>query len=709
MKLVYAILIIGTWFLLGCSSKPEKKDEPQVDTTAQDQQADGQVTDLSVDSAPLQDVFELVDSLGDRAEPDVGTEDLDLPGDEVDEVVEETYNYTPPDCPLADQWEPGDKVFEEGTEEWGLLGIEGTRLSILDVDSDGWPDLFLRRGGGPDDFGEEGTRHRWLLRNTGEGKFEDIAEASGLLMPRNPELANGDRPGDVTAAGDVDNDGDIDFFMATAIHKVEEGQETSELMLNNGDGTFSLGPVESEARREGKTSVPAGVTFVDFNRDGYLDLWMVHNMVSEMNYPLPDNLYLGDGAGNFTDVSKDAGIQTMSWMYPFQLNEALGNSWGWSSAACDLNNDGIPELLAASYGRCPNLLWQGFEEDGEVKYENVSVYSGYSYDHRMDWTDNESARCFCKLHPDAEDCEGVPPPQYVKCDTDADIFRWNHDSDREPWRLAGNSAATSCGDLDNDGHVDLFTGEIVHWDVGSSSDPAELLFNTGEEDVRFVRPGNKATGLVREYPGPVWDNGDMTNALFDFDNDGLLDVYISSSDYPYTKGLLFHQDVHRSFTRLEVDDYFEHLRSAGAVTADFDRDGDMDIIVGHSHMRCGGDYLDDCYETTQFRLFENIFGTQNGNWIQFKLEGTEDTNRTAIGARVTVTNGCHTYLRDVDGGHGHFNTQRDPVLHFGVGEAEAVDVHIRWPDDSLTTQEFTVDTNKLYYVLQGTEPEEFTP
>ncbi len=664
---------------------------------------------------------EVVDLLGEVATPDLPP---DLPGIDLPDVVEEVtpaeiveevtadvppadeYTYTPPDCPMGPQWKPGEPIFKESTSDWGLDGIEGTRFNVTDVDNDGWPDLLVRIGGGPEEFVPEGVRTRWVLRNTGNGTFEDVTEASLLFLPRNPEKPNGARPGEIMASADVDNDGDIDIYTGTAIHVVEEGQETTELMLNNGDGTFSLCDAASELRREGLQSVIAGAAFTDVDRDGNLDLWTVHNMPGEANYPLPDNLYQGDGAGLFYDVSKDVGIQTMSWMFPSQLNKAWGHSWAWGATACDLNNDGVPELMAASYGRCPNLLWQGTEvAEGVVEYENVSVDSGYAYDHRMDWTDNESARCFCKLHPDAEDCEGVPPPQYMICEKDSDIFRWSHESDREPWRLGGNSAATECADMDNDGFVDLMTGEIVHWDVGSSSDPAELLFNTGEEKVRFVRPGNEVTGLVREYPGPVWDNGDMTNTVFDFDNDGLLDVYIGSSDYPYTRGLLFHQKVHRSFEPVSTDDAFEHLRSHGVVVADFDRDGDMDMVVGHSRFRCGDPYLDDCYATSQIRLFENTLGNEKGHWVQFRLEGTPGTNRSAIGARVTIKHGCHQQLRDVDGGHGHFGTQQDFTLHFGVGDAEEVEVTVRWPDADLTTQTFTVATNQRYYVLQGSAPE----
>jgi len=616
---------------------------------------------------------------------------------------------TGPACNPGTLWKPGIKAFEDATKVAGLQGVLGIRLSVTDFDGDGWPDLLIRNGGGPEDF-KEGKRSRWLMRNNGDGTFSDFTQQSGLLRGRLNSDPNYGRPGDIFVSGDVDNDGDLDIYVATARHKPTDDQETSELMLNKGDGTFELGPAKSDARFVGKPSVPAGATFVDYNRDGNLDLWVAHNMVGGQTSPLPDALLQGDGKGGFVDVSAKVGIQTVSWYTFGPLNAAKGHSWAWSTAACDLNNDGMPELLASSYGRRPNLLWRAApKEGGGIQYVNESVASGYAYDHRFDWTDNLSAQCHCHDHPKDPECDKPPEPPPGICQSLKNSFggkyRWNHSTDREAFNLGGNSGATVCADVDNDGMIDLMTHEIVHSDVGSSSDPSELLINQASAEVRFARPGGEVTGLVRDdikYDWGGYDRGDMTGAIFDFDNDGWKDVYIGSSDYWGNHGLLFHQHSKQKFQRLDPADYFKHNRANGVAIADFDRDGDLDLFAGHSLMRCpeGSKYSSDCYPTQQIKLFRNLMGA-GSNWLQVHLEGAEGSNRSAIGARVDIKTSEGPQTRVVDGGHGHFGTQRDATLHFGLGAACSAKVTVVWPDAKRTIQTFELSANQRYKLRQG--------
>lgn len=597
-----------------------------------------------------------------------------------------------PKCSAGTSWSPGQQAFEDVSAAWGLTGdfAAGVRISSADLDGDGWDDLAIRKVGNVKDD-PAGARAVWLLRNA-KDHFEDVTAASGLLQNRSDPSPLG-RPAEIVVFADVDNDGDLDAFTGAS----GTSPETSEVMLNAGDGTFSLASADSAVRVP--NDAIAGASFADVNLDGVVDLWLGGTGVQGAG--TQDRLYLGDGQGGFVDLTSEAGLTTEPWGDVQALNEGRAHSYSWGTVACDLNGDGLPELLSSSYGRAPNHLWQAEPLTGPLpQYENRSVASGYAYDDRQDWSDNESARCHCKLHPSDPGCAGVPAPQYIQCNTDADAFRWNHAFDREPFRLGGNTGTTVCADVNGDGRLDLLNLEIVHWDVGSSSDPTELLINTGDEAVRFTRPGNQVTGLSRPHELP-WDDGDITGAVFDFDNDGRPDIYIGSTDYPGTRGWLYHQKADGTFEPVPLSDGIDHKSSHGIAIADFDRDGDLDVLVGHSQNRCN--LGDQCYPEGHARLFENVIG-QSGNWLQLQLVGGEGTNRAAIGARVTVKTPERIQTFEVGGGHGHYGLQHDLVVHAGLGSACDAEVTVQWPDKARSSQTFKVPAGYRFRLEQGGRP-----
>lgn len=622
-----------------------------------------------------------------HSSPSDGTDGTDGADSSGTDSAEPGAEPLPGSCGAESRWNGTAPAFAEATEAWGLadVGVRGIRPNAVDFDGDGWTDLVVRTGSGGNDFDAD-TRTIWLLRNTGTGTFEDVTQTAGGTLLRDGSAG---RRAHVWVWGDVDNDGDLDAWTGvTSTDLIAE----NELLLNNGDGTFSYADGPVDAREHPANQY--GAAFVDTDRDGNLDLWITSYSDTE-GQPAQDRLYRGDGTGGFVEVTSEAGLTTLPWTSVGALNGARSHTRSWSALACDLNNDGFPELMSSSYGRSPNHLWTN---NGDGTFQNSSIASGYAFDHRSDWSDNESARCYCQLNPGAADCDGIPAPELIAC-SEGTSLRWDHTYDREAFRLGGNSGQTVCQDVDNDGWFDLLTTEIVHWDVGASSDPSEVLFNTGTDTVTFDRPGRDPTGLARDYDRVDWNEGDITGTVFDFDNDCWHDLYVGSSDYPGTRGLLYHADAWRHYEPVAIDLGVDHFRSHGAAVADFDRDGDLDLVVGHSRSRCDGD----CYETAQIRLFENTWG-QDHRFVQLQLVGGPGSNRAAIGARVDVTAGGVTQARQVQGGGGQWGHQDDLLVHVGVGAETTAEVTVTWPDAARTQQTFSIDTGARYRVVQGDAP-----
>ncbi len=605
-------------------------------------------------------------------------------------------------------FQSGTQAFEEKTTAVGLMGVEGTLMSVVDLNQDNWPDLVVRRGGVNAHAVDSPTQNTWVLINR-NGRFENITQESNFLATRGNYPIPVTRPNWVVTFGDIDNDGDFDAYSGIDMRNPPSvmgpngnflvDQESSEVLLNDGQGHFELTYIQDPVRRARQGDVPSGASFVDFNRDGLLDLWMSQG---GLGAPLQDRLFKNVGRGDFEDWTSNAGLITSEWDDLAKLNEGKAHTTAWSAASCDLNGDGYAELLAASYGRAPNHLWKAVPSQDGVSFENISVASGYAFDQNQDWTGDQFARCFCENQRNAEGCADVPQSA-LACDPMNN--NWDHQIGREPFRLGGNSGATLCEDWDNDGDLDLYTTEIHHWWGGDGSDHSEVLINDG--NATFTRPGRMALGMEIPQSTPDWDEGHITAASIDFDSDGYQDIYLGATDYPGNRGRLYHNLTAQNqgiplFEELSVTDAFEHNRSHGVAIADFDRDGDSDMIVGHSLMRCSGEE-NPCYQSAQIRYFENKIG-QSGNWLQLKLQGkVPQSNFFAIGAKVVIKAGALYVVKHLQGGYGHFGQQQETLIQVGLGEFCEAEVEIHWPDQQKTVQKMKLTGNHRYLIEQNQE------
>ena len=593
-----------------------------------------------------------------------------------------------------------------------------TTVRAGDLDGDGYPDLVTTGGegfpvrpatgtGARRDTQGSRTRNVFMNRPSPDdpsGKkriFVDATEESNLLATRD---GNGGYAFGVASLGDVDNDGDLDVVVAPS--DPGQGQRPSDdpaaVMLNDGEGHFTLGPVGT-GLDDVTGFASATCALLDYDKDGALDF-----LPGTFAYPPPNfkppRLLRGTGDGGFVNVADQLGFPKVCKV-PVGAAPTCSPMYGLT--ACDLDMDGDQDILFASYGREPNQIWRN---DGGV-FTEIGVETGLAYDDRQDFSDDESYRCYCKNRPGECDpdppaphpaiCEGFGIPLCTKgkctfeptmsCTSDDDCFGdgrgWSPGYSDTPWRLGGNHYSLACGDVDNDGDMDIMTSTIRHGDVGSASDPSELCFNDAPPGAplgKFRRPGGEATGIDRSSVevGIGWNTGDLTTTMVDLDNDGLKDIYLCSSDYPDNHGWVFHQKPDHTFEDATEVSGLGHEQSHGIAFLDYDRDGDLDVVIGTSTMRVGGH--------ATLSVYENRVGSLR-NWIQVELEGggLGKTNRSAIGALVKVTAGGVTQQQEIQGGHSATATQNELVLTFGLGDACVIDkVEVRWLDQANTVTAF---------------------
>ena len=210
----------------------------------------------------------------------------------------------------------GDGTFEDRTEEAGLLGqIGGLNMVHADYDGDGDRDLFLLRGGW---LGTFGRMPNALLRNRGNGTFEDVTRRAGLDEPY---------PCQTAAFADYDLDGDLDLFLGNETPPPASGQQyPCEMYRNEGDGTFTEVTVEAGLE---VFKLVKGAAWGDWNGDRYPDLFLSNQFG-------PNSFFRNEGDGTFTDVAEEVGLQEPTNSF---------STWWW-----DYDHDGSLDLFVAGYG-----------------------------------------------------------------------------------------------------------------------------------------------------------------------------------------------------------------------------------------------------------------------------------------------------------------------------------------------------------------------
>jgi hypothetical protein len=254
--------------------------------------------------------------------------------------------------------------FTNVTDDAGLAGLPGFRLSLADLNNDGYPDIFLHI---PMNEGEGDVLDKQFLYlnvpgdTPGTREFIDYTEASNIRANR--QGTTDGRHSNSAVFADVDNDGDLDIFTLVYVHSNSSLNEgTNDLLLNDGNAHFELA-ANSPFHLEPIHNTAAAV-FMDYNRDGNVDLfignWYMNNVMSE------DQLYKGYGDGRFENVSTASGIDgTVTSIY--------------GVAAFDWNDDGWIDLFAPSYSHTrPAALSRHWMNNGDGTFTQVQDTTNYS-------------------------------------------------------------------------------------------------------------------------------------------------------------------------------------------------------------------------------------------------------------------------------------------------------------------------------------------
>ena len=506
-----------------------------------------------------------------------------------------------------------------------VIEANGSGVAFLDYDNDGRLDAFLVNGSSlePRPPGTPPpTNH--LYRNMGNGKFSDVTAAAGLA---DSGWGNG------VCAADVDNDGFTDLYITY--------YGRSHLKRNNGNGTFS----DTTARAGvggGPGDWSTGCTFIDYDRDGHVDLLVgTYIAYDPAKTPPPGafawclwkgspvycgprglpygklTLYHNRGDGVFDDVTAISGIG------------AARNFYAFTAIAADLDGDGATDLYVAS-DSTPSMFFRN-QRDGT--FREIATEAGLAYN------DNGAEQA---------------------------------------------GMGITLGDFDNDGRIDIVKTNFV-------GDYPNLYRNLGRGIFADIA---MRAGLAVNPDNVLWGTG-----LVDLDNDGWKDLLqVSGHVYPevaqidarehYKRPRLVYRNLgngrFEDVSALSGPGIQAEFSSRGAAFGDFDNDGAMDVLVMNMHEPPS--------------LLHNRLRNDN-HWLKLRLEGTK-SNRASIGAAVLLEAGG---LRQADTvlSQSSFLSVNDPRLHFGLGSATRADrITVRWPNG--VEEVFPgVEANALYLLKEG--------
>lgn len=442
---------------------------------------------------------------------------------------------------------------------------------------------------------------------------------------------------------DYNKDGWDDISLAT-----DNGQNPR--FFKNINGSF----VEDFLGLTAYTFIKKQINWVDIDNDGDYDLFLTSDAG-------PNKLFENDGNFNFTDISISAGFSPNT-MYTF------GASWG------DINNDGYLDVFLSNRDPntsniIPNKL---YKNNGNGTFTDISVAAGIQ-------TDGQLSFCSVFLDYDKDGYQDI----YIANDRFFNLNKLYKNNGNETFTEVGaatntdldiDAMTTTVGDYNNDGYFDIYV---------TNSPPGNVMLKNNGDGTFSDATSESSTEFYSTGWGAVF---------FDAENDGDLDLYVSSSEIgnnpSFISSAMYDNQANGSFVLSDSAGFIgDTAESYSNAIGDFNNDGLVDLVVANINNH-------------PIFLWENQ-SANPGNWLKVNLEGTT-SNRDGIGSTIEITLGTEKQYRYTLCGEGYLS-QNSKTEFFGLGNASVVDeIRVKWLsgiEDVYTN----VGVNQLINIVEGNE------
>jgi hypothetical protein len=502
---------------------------------------------------------------------------------------------------------------------------------------------------------------------------------------------------------DYDNDGDIDIYVATEYHGINHGNR---LFENQGSGTYidvaQLRGVHNE------TGLGRGAAWADYDNDGDIDMVISNMPPSGRSKHTPTTLYknmlIETHQPNFKDVTREVNLMRQGNVDDQKIggigNTGAGVAWG------DYDNDGDLDLFwkCAEYD-VDNAL---FRNNGDGSFTDVSSEMGIGIldlvveansQGSPNWTDVDQDGWLDLLITNEGD------KKILFLNQGGSGFRNITDTLKPPsgavFLNPGNANGACIGDIDNDGDMDIFL---------PTADQANRLFVS-----QLNETGELSYKDITATSGIDHKSGARGCAMGDFDNDGLIDIYVNNGGLQDTLindvinmpifvqfyiamepafNKLFRNNGDLTFSDITKDSGAEGYGvGSGVGAADLNEDGFLDLFFTNRTFYSGEKQIT---QSNRNYLLENK-GNSN-NWIKIDLHGT-NSNADGYGSLVKVAADDLIQYREHTNAHG-YNSGNDPRLHFGLSDKESIDtIEVKWPSGA-TQQLNDIQINQTLVIIE---------